>query len=351
MFGRVVRVEARHALDGDPFFVTEDLRVAVDMDIGLAQQIAQASVIIYNLSLESAKELTSGDLEVGSVGDGTQRRQAKRVFLRVFAGYKDERMENGTLPLLLEGVVMNASSRRALPEYITQLFVVPLSARFLRQTFPAYTSAAGGTLKSSLEEIMQRAGYLPSELTFDMPDELLSQSTRGMTFEPKPDVYSLLNRMGQSFSFTYSTRAEGVGFYPRLDDSGAAHSEFNYLQENGQAYEVSPILMRGTPMVGTATITIPLNFDARIFPGWVIDTQLIQGTRGDVSLPSEGLAEYSGIGASLYYVDDVAKYTVLPKYMVLRVVHKIDTHSDTWLSTIIGTVPSTGDQSKGETRG
>ena len=350
MYGRVVRVEARHELDGDPFFVTEELRVVVDVDIGLTQQIAQASVIIYNLSLENAKELTSGDLEVGSVGDGTQRRQAKRVFLRVFAGYEDERLQNGTLPLLIEGVVMNASSRRAIPEYITQLFVVPLSARFLRQTFEAY-SPKDETLQQTLQEIMKRAGYLPTELTFDIPEHILSQSTRGQTFEPKPDVYSLLNRMGATYSFTYSTRAEGIGFYPKLDDSGAAHSEFNHLQSNGQAYVVSPVIMRGTPQVGTATITIPIVFDARIFPGWVIDTQLIQGTRGDVSLPSEGLAEYSGIGASLYYVDDVAKYTVLPKYMALRVVHKIDTHSETWGTTIIGTVPSTGDQSKGERRG
>lgn len=350
MYGRVVRVEARHTLDGDPFFVNEGLRVVVDMDIGLTQQIAQASVIIYNLSLENAKELTSGDLEVGSVGDGTQRRQAKRVFLRVFAGYEDERLQNGTLPLLIEGVVMNASSRRAIPEYITQLFVVPLSARFLRQTFEAY-SPQNETLRETLIELLTRAGYLPTELTFDLPDNILNQSTRGQTFEPKPDVYSLLNRMGNTYSFTYATRAAGIGFYPRLDDSGAAHSEFNHLQENGQAYEVSPIIMRGTPMVGTASITIPIVFDARIFPGWVIDTQLIQGTRGDVSLPSEGLAEYSGLGARLYYVDDVAKYTVLPKYMALRVVHKIDTHSDTWHTTIIGTVPSTGDQSRGELRG
>lgn len=351
MFGRLIRVEARHELDGEPFFVTEELRVHVEVDVGLAQQIAQASVTIYNLSLENARELIAGDYEAGSVGNGTQRRKAKRVFLRVFAGYKDERMQNGDLPLVIEGVVMNASSRRALPEYVTQLFVVPLAARFLRQTFPAYSPAGAETLERTLQELMKRAGYLPTELTFDMPEELLSQNTRGLTFEPKPDVYSLLNRMGKSFSFTYATRAEGVGFYPKIDDTGAAHSEFNYLQSNGQAYEITPVIMKGTPMVGIATITVPIVFDARIFPGWVIDTQLIQGTRGDVSLPSEGLAEYSGLGASLYYVDDIAKYTVLPKYMVLRVVHKIDNYQDQWDTTVIGTVPSTGDQARGETRG
>ncbi len=37
MYKRVIRIEARDSLNGEPFFITEDLRVTFEIDIGIAQ--------------------------------------------------------------------------------------------------------------------------------------------------------------------------------------------------------------------------------------------------------------------------------------------------------------------------
>jgi hypothetical protein len=57
MYKRVIRLEARRELDGEPFFVTEELRIHCEMEISIAQQLTQAKVTIYNLSLENSNAL------------------------------------------------------------------------------------------------------------------------------------------------------------------------------------------------------------------------------------------------------------------------------------------------------
>ena len=83
MFGRIVRLEARRELTGDPFFVTDQLRIHCEMEMSLAQQLAQASLTIYNLSEENSKALTSGDHEVGSKDKAEKLRRASKVYIRV----------------------------------------------------------------------------------------------------------------------------------------------------------------------------------------------------------------------------------------------------------------------------
>lgn len=349
MFGRIIRLEARRELTGDPFFVTDKLRIHCEMEMSLAQQLAQASVEIYNLSEENSKALTSGDYEIGSKGNAETLRSASKVFIRLYAGYQDELLSNGELPLLLEGVVMNASSRRALPNFITQLFVLPLASSFLRQPFTPFSVPRGTPLRDVLERMCWEAGF--ENIAFEMPEAILATDMGGAAFEPDPDLYGTLRKLAKTYSFTFSQKASGIGFYPRLDDSAASHNEFNYLQANGEVYQVKPFLLRGAPIVGVSTISFSMVMDAKIFPGWVIDVQDISGTRGDLALPSGGLPEYSSIGAPLYYTDDVAKYAVLPRYMLKKVIHKIDTHHDMWETAVVGTVPTVGDFGKWEQYG
>ena len=47
----------------------------------------------------------------------------------------------------------------------------------------------------------------------------------------------------------------------------------------------------------------------------------------------------------------MAKYAVLPRYMLKKVVHKFDTHVDLWETSVVGTVPTVGDFGKWEQYG
>lgn len=349
MFKRMIRLEARRELDGDPFFTTDELRIHCEMEMSLAQQLAQASVTIYNLSPENSKALRFGDHEEGSRGDATGLRRASKVFIRLYAGYRDELLANGDLPLILEGIVMNATSRRALPHHLTQLFVLPLSSSFLRQPFTPFSVPDGTTLYHVLERMCIEAGF--ENRTYDIPDEILQQDLGGAALEPDPDLYGTLRKLARAYNFSFSQRASGIGFYPRIDDSAAAHNEFNHLMENGEVYNVKPFLLRGAPISGVQTLSLTMVLDGKIFPGWVIDVQDISGSRGDLTLPAGGLVDYTSIGKPLYYTDDVAKYAVLPRYMVRKVIHKFDQYIDLWETSVVGTVPTVGDFGKGEQRG
>ena len=349
MFGRIVRLEARREPTGDPFFVTDKLRIHCEMEMSLAQQLAQASVTIYNLSEENSKALTSGDHEVGSEGKAEKLRRASKVYIRVYAGYQDELLANGELPLMLEGIVMNAYSRRALPHHLTHLYVLPLASSFLRQPFTPFSVPRGTPLRQVLERMTWEAGF--ENVTFDLPDNIQNQDLGGEALEPDPDLYGTLHKLSRAYSFSFAQRASGIGFYPRLDDSAASHNEFNHLQANGEIYNVKPFLLKGAPTVGVATISFPMVLDGKVFPGWVIDVQDISGSRGDLALPSGGLTDYSALGDLLFQTDDVAKYAVLPRYMLKKVVHKFDTHVDLWETSVVGTVPTVGDFGKWEQYG
>ncbi|UOT58046.1 baseplate hub [Aeromonas phage ZPAH14] len=349
MYGRIIRLEARRGLTEDPFFVTDELRVHCEIEISLAAQLAQASVAIYNLSEENSKALTSGDHEVGSADDATALRRANKVYIRLYAGYKDEMLANGGLPLLLEGIVMNATSRRQLPNHITQLYVLPLSSSYLRQPFTPFSVPRGTPLKFVLERMCWEAGF--ENITYDLTDEILNQDMGGAALEPDPDLYGTLRKLGEAYAFSFSQRASGIGFYPKLDDSAASSNEFNHLQQNGEIYNVKPFLLRGAPTAGVQTLSLTMVLDGKVFPGWVIDVQDISGSRGDLALPSGGLTDFTSIGKPLYYTDDVAKYAVLPRYMLRKVIHKLDNYQDVWETSVVGTVPTVGDFGKGEQRG
>ena len=349
MYKRVIRLEARRELTGEPFFVTEELRVHCEMEMSLAQQLTQAKVTIYNLSRETSNALCYGDHEAGSVGTAESLRRASKVYIRLYAGYEDERLSTGQLPQLLEGIVMNASAQRRLPDHLTHLYVLPLSSSFMRQTFDPFPATSGMTLKEALTKICQLIGF--SSISFDLSDKILAQSVRGKTFIAEPDAYHTLHQLGKTYGFTFAQKASGIGFYPKLNDSAFMQNEFNHLQESGAPYIVNPILLNGVPTAGVMTITVPIILDGRIFPGWVIDVSQIQGTRGDLALPSQGLIDYTSMGKDIYYQDDMAKYAVFRKYMAERVVHKLDNYSTLWSTVIVGIIPTVGDFGNGEQRG
>ena len=102
MFHRMIRLEARRGSgtvwDAEPFFVTDSLRIHVEMEMTMAQQISQASVSIYNLSLDNAKALCGADHEPASLRNAEEKAEPRRVQIRILAGYRDEAMVDGDLP-------------------------------------------------------------------------------------------------------------------------------------------------------------------------------------------------------------------------------------------------------------
>ena len=349
MYKRVIRLEARRELEGEPFFVTEELRVHCEMEISIAQQLTQAKVTIYNLSLENSNALCYSGHEEESVGNAESLRSTSKVFIRLYAGYADERLSTGELPQLLEGIVMNASAQRRRPDHLTHLYVLPLSSSFFRQTFKPFVATPTMTIRDALDKICREIGF--KSITYDISPKLQNQSVRGKTFIAEPDAYHTLDQLGAAYGFVYSQRASGIGFYPRLNATKFMKSEFAHLQENRTPYIVNPLLLNGVPTVGTMTIAIPIILDGTIFPGWIVDVSQIDGTRGDISLPSQGLIDYSSMGQLLYHQDDIAKYAVLQQYMGDRVGHKIDNYADGWSTVLIGIIPTPGDIGKGEQRG
>lgn len=360
MYKRVVVLEARDDPAGEPFLVLNgadsraqwgDLRIRVEMESNLAQQLAQAQVMIYNLSLENSQRLCAGDHEPKSTGDAKEKKEAKKVHITVKAGYEDEVMSDLDLPVLITGYVMNASSKRLLPNFITTLYVLPVTSSFLQMTYEPFSTTETDTLKTVLDKICAAAGFQSAAIQYYLPEEKLQTPMRGQTLVGAPDVYDTLTDLSDAYLFTFALTASGIGFYPRPDDSEKGHSEFNHLMENGEAFLVSPELVKGPPQFSILTLQIALNADARIRPGWVLDvTKLLgdEGGRGDTSLPANGIGDFKSVGKYLFYADDIAKYGILGKYMVSRVAHVIDNYSDDWQTFCVGIVPAAGDTDEKE---
>ncbi|UYD72125.1 hypothetical protein [Vibrio phage vB_VpaM_VPs20] len=354
MYKRVIRLEARREQNGTPFLTIEKLRITVSMDMNLAQALSQAHVTVYNLSRENQRQLTTGDHQPSTTPNADKARDPNKVYIRIYAGYEDEIDATGQYPLLIDGIVMNATSVRRRPESLTHLYLLPLSSSYLRQDFDEINAGIndGYTLRKLLRDMCVSAGYNDDGLEFRLPEEKLNQPWTGSIKSiGDQGLLGALNRLAKQYQFEYHHTAAGIGFYPRLNNTEAGISAFNVLQRDGTKFPIRVPLVRGTPIAGLASLEIPYTFDAKLYPGWVIDVGSIDGTRGDTSQPAQGIVEWSAVGSPLFYVDDVAEWATMQIYMVLRVVHKIDNYGMDWMTNIICTIPTAGDSGDGEIYG
>lgn len=351
MYKRAIVLEARDDPNGEPFLVLNgdrlepQLRIRVEMESNLAQQLAQARVQIYNLSLSNSQRLAIGNLTPMSTGDAKEVKPAAKVHITIYAGYEDEVMNGGKHPVLISGWVMNATSRRALPNHITTLYVLPISSSFLQLTYEPWFTEEGSTLSGVLTKLCTEVGL--KDIQFYWPEDKKNKPIRGQTLAGAPDLYSTLKSLSTTHSFTFAMTAAGIGFYPLPDDSELGHSEFNHLMKTGKPFTVPVELVRGAPQFSMLSVQVTLNADAEIKPGWVLDMSDVMGTtkgRGDTALPADGIADFTSVGKYLYYADDVGKYAILTRYMVSRVAHVLDNYSDDWQTHCVCIVPSSGKQ-------
>lgn len=358
MYKRKIRVEARTSQDGEPFFVTEELRVTFEMDTTLAQGLAKAKVVIYNLSLETEMKLLANEVRIGYGGDELtpQTRSSRRVYIRVYAGYEDELGVGGTLPIVIDGYVMNGTSQRLLPEQLTHLYILPLSSETLQNSFTSFNTSIAGDPDSAmkLEDVIRKmctsAGYSPSGLSFEtLPRDIREERLRGHTIEPGPNgLMDALNDLAEVYFFVVSPRAGGLGFYPRLDDSDQAVSEYNSLRKMGGVFKpfpINPVRLKGPIVAGVLKIEIPHVLDATLFPGMVVDIAAA-GAFGsgdqDGGIGSNSLISVqAGDGSIMFYTNDPLKYGILQDYMIQRVLHRGDNYGQSWDSTLVCSVPTT----------
>lgn len=329
MFGRVIRVEARHQPEEEPFFWCDELRVhcEVEMQMG-ADSIAQSHVVIYNLSKDNSSALRFSDLAVSTTGAAETDTEYNGVYITVYAGYKDELLSNQLPPVIIQGKVMNSYAVRKLPNYETHLFIQPTIGATVRQTFDPVT-VKDGTLKDVLEQLCAANGITPS---YHLPDSVLNTSVKGQVYGPDGDFGGTLARIGQEYNIQHTQSNNGIAFYSKVDDTEAGRAAFDALGKQGDLLTVDSLLLKGAPSIGICTAQIAVSLRPDIFPGWLMDLK---------NIPD--LLTYDSIGAPLYYQTNIADYTVIPTYLVNMVIHKFDNFNEEWVTILSGTAPSTGD--------
>jgi len=345
MYKRVIRLEASNFSDKEPIFTTVEHRISFELEVGLAQGLAMARVQIYNLAIDQIKALTRSDIESISSGDGKNNRQLEKVRIKLFAGYEDELDDKGKPPLVIDGFVMNSASLKKLPENITFLYVIASGSNLLIQDFTTFSTPDSKSTPMKVKDVILRlcvgdegAGYEAANINFDSaPVAIMEKPVIAHTYtNGEKGLIKALDEVAEEFHFNWGTRANGIAIYPLLADSAKDSSEFNVLIA-GKSLKISPLKIRGTPLTGMATIQIPHNLDATLIPGLLIDV-------GDL----KGLIDYTHLGETVYFTDDIWKYAVFQYYMVKKIIHKGDTHGSDWQSTISCMFPSSGKTSDNE---
>lgn len=330
MFGRIIRVEARKdPADAEPFFWCDELRVHCEVEIQIgADSVAQSRVVIYNLSKDNSSALRFSDLAVSTTGTAETDTEYNGVYITVYAGYEDELLSNKLPPIIIQGRVMNSYAVRRLPDYETHLFIQPTYGSTLRSTFNPVT-VKEGTLKSLLEELTTANGVAAS---YHLPEEVLNQPVKGAVYGPELDFSGTLTRIADEYQIKHTQTVNGIGFYPKIDDTTAGRTAFDYLLSDGAVLTVDSLLLRKTPSIGICSATLAVSLRPDIYPGWIMDLKKIPD-----------LAGYDSIGLPLYYQTDIAKYTVVPSYLVTKVYHKFDNFTEDWETLLEGTAPAQGD--------
>lgn len=329
MFKRTIRVEASYEKDGTPFFYCDNLRVHCEMEEVLgAGELAQSHLTIYNLSRESSNALRYSDLSVATTGDASTDKPYAGIWIKVYAGYEDELMSDGNPTLILDGRVMNSYAIRRRPNFETHLFIQAAAGEKLRATFDPVT-IKDGTVKDAIDGIAAANGltvqYFVDEAT------LAETKVQGQVFGPETDFAGAIQQLTKEHQLNFIVRSTGLSIYPNITDNQKSRSAFNHLTETGTAYIVDALLLKGFPHIGIMSVEMTLTLRPELFPGWIVDL---------TKIPE--LAVFDNIGQPLYLQTDVASVSVIPQYLVWKVIHKFDNYEDVWETTLVGTAPGAG---------
>lgn len=344
MYNRVVRVSIGDSLD-DPFFVTEKLRVEFDQTVNFASSLTKTKVTIYNLSTERVKAISRANRQPQGENPG----EATPVFIRLQAGYEDESEE---IPTIVEGVIISTTFKRALPENSLTLYIMPQVFKNLTRTFepiapfkkPDRSDAI--TLRDGLSQMLTAVGVAHR---IKLSQDELAVKMTSVIAPGKYGALSTLKEMAGIYKFQFITTRVGVEIVPMLDDTGVANKSITELIDQGSVVPVHPQRVRGTPVLGIATIELSLALDGSIEAGHVLDVINIIGAPIGASnensrpLSPGGIVDRSGLKDLMFWNDGITKYSTSQYYYISNVRHQGDTHDPaTWTTTILGLIQVRG---------
>ena len=292
----------------------------------------QCRVDIYNLDVDTVMGLMSG----------TVQEQEVQVFLR--AGYEDER-EEGELPTVLVGVVMNVFSRRLLPNYITTLYCVPLAAASVSKKQEQTVVIPRNTTVDGAFTILKNKFKLTQHQYFGVPDATKNIKLSGMDLAGP--IRTMYAKVARAASCHVKFTSSEVRIISRLRSADT----ISYITSQRGARTLDIQRVKGVPSTGMGTIDVPYVMDASIEPGMVMDVTALQSQDASrkTSGVDAGFLAYSvdgtinpGTGNALFRDEDVFRWAVKPEYQIFAVVHEGSTHIDVWDSTINGIVYNPG---------
>ena len=292
----------------------------------------QCRVDIYNLDVDTVMGLM----------DGTVDEREVQVFLR--AGYEDER-EEGELPTVLIGVVMNVFSRRELPNYITTLYCVPLAASSVSKKQEQTVVIPRDTTVDGAFTILKEKFTLPLQQYFGVPEATKNIKLSGLDLAgPIRTMYAKVAKAANCYiKFT----SDEIRVISKLRSADTV--AFITSQQGTRTLDIQRV--KGVPSTGMGTIDVPYVMDASIEPGMIMDVTALQSqdAKRKASGVDEGFLAYSvdgtinpGTGNALFRDEDVFRWAVKPQYQIFAVVHEGSTHIDVWTSTINGIVYKPG---------
>tara|TARA_R110000850_G_scaffold25099_2_gene72720 strand:- start:474 stop:1448 length:975 start_codon:yes stop_codon:yes gene_type:complete len=281
-----------------------DFRYNEYFAVGALDNMADTfDIDIFNLSTDRYKALISNN----------------EIKAKFFTGYGDE----SELSLAFEGVVVNVTGRRKIPEHITTVYCIPQGLALANKPV-GYKGTKEDKLSSVIEAL---AGEIGLSVTYEGLDDVKDEPYRGKTIQG--NGIATLIELGKQFYFR--PRIEGKEL--RL----IAVPQEGTVEKIKTVHTLDAELIRGVPRASVAKLSIPYAFNTKIRTGEVIDTTTVKGSKnnsltGGIGDPN-GITDVSGLGkGSLHYSDTLHKWAIQAKYQIVSATHSGSNYTETYVS-------------------
>lgn len=309
--------------DGLLLAVLENYRIDFVMQSQLGWSADELKIDVYNLDPSL----------VGSLMDSVNK-----VFT-LEAGYEDEGMN-----IIMTGGITNVWGRKEIPNHITTMWCVPLSAFQPSQPFkidPPRTFD-NTKLKDALNMLAKDAGYTKDCTFIGMSDEVLNYVLKSKSI--KGTLAEALDELGDLFKFNFQATESNIKIISQLT-SRTVIDQIASKEVNVHTIALNKV--KGNPSVDVAQTTIKVVLDTSIKAGNVVDiTSLVSRTVNNSNNISKKGVVYNyptdsiiNMNSEVLFRDPNAyKYFIYNRYQILSLIHSGSNYSQVWDTTISGVV-------------
>ena len=303
-FGKKVRIEV---YDATGAIVLNTAGLRIDFDVRLYQGYNRAKFTIFNLTAESAREISTGER-----------------YVRLYVSLHD-----GPEYLIANDYYVNNSyTEKKVPNSLTTLYCVD---RLYKEITSKQVAIAvkKPTLKKILTALEAAADGPVSIKTTDFPDEVLNTVAERPLAQYRGEFGEVLQGIGKEYNFNnfiQPNKIIEVGYKPL----------YHNLAQTKQATRAKIVLqtrnMRSNPVVGVSQLQIESNLDANIGCNSLLDTSALLTAGTDEN--EENLQMVKD-----YLKASVAGYSI---YAVLSVNHLGSSHTNSWSTKAIAITVAKG---------